>query len=72
MDREITFNVNQLRKCINITIIQDNIEEGDTPENVRVQLVPRDGDIVVDFTVLDISILDSNSKIESGESCKRL
>jgi len=37
-DGNLVFNVTERRKCINITIIDDNIEEGLVPETINVQI----------------------------------
>lgn len=65
LEEIVTFNVGDgTRKCVDITILDDNIEEGELAETFSVQLVsttpPSEG-VTVDFDLVTISIIDSDS-----------
>jgi hypothetical protein len=67
IDKEVTFlgGSNQTRQCINITIINDGVEEGDDVEIFQVQLLPVTQGIpasMIDFDILLINIVDSDGE----------
>lgn len=63
LDTMLTFQPGDTRQCVNITIIDDNIEEGNIPEDFDVQLLPvTGGGLDFDPTNLEIEIVDSDSK----------
>ena len=54
------------RKCVNITILDDNIEEGDREETISVQVVSTDPPSLGIFpvaSILSVSIMDSDSEL---------
>ena len=66
----LSFEVSELRKCINITILEDNLEEGDVEEIIGVQLLSgsssSDEDYIgINSNQLLVSILDSDGKYDS-------
>ena len=63
----LSFEVSELRKCINITILEDSLEEGDVGEIIGVQILSGssssgEDDILINSNQLSVSILDSDSK----------
>ena len=65
----MSFKVGELRKCINITILEDNLEEGDVGEIIGVQLLSDssssyEDDIRINSSLLLVSILDSDGKYD--------
>ena len=69
----LSFEVGELRKCINITILEDNLEEGDVGEIIGVQLLSGSSsdeeNIIINFNLVFVSILDSDSKCPSLTIC---
>lgn len=53
----------ETRKCVNITILDDNIEEGDVEETITVQVVATEPQITLDFGILTVRIMDSDSEL---------
>ena len=65
----LSFEVSELRKCINITILEDNLEEGDVGEIFSVQILSvssssDEDDILINSNQLLVSILDSDGKYD--------
>ena len=62
----LSFEVGELRKCIDITILKDSHEEGNGPEYIALQLLPGSSsgqdDININFNVYQVAILDSDGK----------
>ena len=61
----------ETRKCVNITILDDNIEEGNREETISVQVVSTDPPslgIFPDASILSVSIMDSDSELHTAES----
>jgi hypothetical protein len=67
IDKEVTFpnGSNQARQCVNITILNDSVEEGDNVEIFQVQLLPAVQGIpagMINFDLLKINIMDSDGE----------
>lgn len=64
LDEVVVFTPGEVRKCVNIEILDDNIEEGDTAEifSVQVLAAPGEGNIGVDIQLLQVFIVDSDCK----------
>ena len=65
----LSFEVGELIKCINITILEDNLEEGDVREIIGIQLLSvssssDEDDIRINSNLFLVSILDSDGKFD--------
>ena len=62
----MSFEVGELRKCINITILEDSHEEGNEPEYIVLQLLSGSSsgqdDIDINLSLYQVAILDSDGK----------
>ena len=62
----LSFEAGELRKCIDITIIEDGLEEGSEPEYIALQLLPDSfsgqDDIDINVRLYQVAILDSDGK----------
>ena len=68
LEEEVRFSAasTETRKCVNITILDDNIEEGDTEETINVQVLstdPPSPGIFPVASILSVRIMDSNSEL---------
>ena len=68
METTLTFGPGEVRLCVDIVIIDDNIEEGSQPESILVALSAPTGDLSIppELQILNVNILDSDSKCEEG------
>ena len=66
LNEEVTFGVGATRMCVNVTILDDEVEEGDVERNLFVRLSPGTGgtdNLDIDFDILyEIIIEDSDGK----------